>query len=46
MFQGVQTGCRISAKSLAEMALSILAHNLTRVMNTVGIKPLISAIAA
>jgi hypothetical protein len=28
------------------MALSVLAYNLTRVMNTVGIKPLMAAIAA
>jgi hypothetical protein len=34
------------SKVAGEMALSILAYNLTRVMNTVGIKPLISAIAA
>jgi len=31
-------------KVAAEMALSILAYNLTRVMNIVGIKPLIAAI--
>jgi hypothetical protein len=30
----------------AEMALSVLAYNLTRVMNIVGIKPLIAAIMA
>ena len=29
-----------------EMALSVLAYNLTRVMNIVGIKPLIAVIAA
>jgi hypothetical protein len=29
----------------AEMALSVLAYNLTPVMNIVGIKPLIAAIA-
>jgi hypothetical protein len=29
----------------AEMALSVLAYNLTRVMNVVGVKPLIAAIA-
>ncbi|WP_143029679.1 hypothetical protein [Bradyrhizobium brasilense] len=29
----------------AEMALSIVAYNLTRVMNVVGIKPLIAATA-
>jgi hypothetical protein len=31
---------------VAEMALSVLAYNLTRVMNIAGIKPLIAAIAA
>src|SRR6187397_3246856 len=30
----------------AEMALSVLAYNLTRVVNIVGIKPLITAIVA
>jgi hypothetical protein len=33
-------------KVAAEMALSVLAYNLTRVMNIVGIKPLIVAIRA
>jgi hypothetical protein len=33
-------------KVAAEMALSVLAYNLTRVMNIVGINPLIVAIAA
>jgi transposase len=33
-------------KVAAEMALSVLAYNLTRVMNVVGIKPLIGAIRA
>ena len=33
-------------KVAAEMALSVLAYNLTRVINIVGIKPLIYAIAA
>ena len=33
-------------KVAAEMALSVLAYNLTRVMNIVAIKPLIAAIAA
>jgi transposase len=33
-------------KVAAEMALSILAYNLTRVMNIVGIKPLMAAIVA
>ena len=31
-------------KVAAEMALSVLAYNLTRVMNIVGIKPLMAAI--
>ena len=33
-------------KVAAEMALSVLAYNLIRVMNIVGIKPLIAAITA
>jgi hypothetical protein len=33
-------------KVAAEMALSVLAYNLTRVMNIVGTKPLIAAIVA
>jgi hypothetical protein len=33
-------------KVAAEMALSVLACNLTRVMNTVGIRPPIAAIMA
>jgi hypothetical protein len=33
-------------KVAAEMALSVLAYNLTRVMNIIGIRPLIAAIAA
>ena len=33
-------------KVAAEMSLSVLAYNLTRVMNIIGIKPLIAAIAA
>ena len=32
-------------KVAAEMALSVLAYNLTRVMNIIGIRPLIAAIA-
>ena len=32
-------------KVATEMALSVLAYNLTRVMNIVGIKPLMAAIA-
>jgi hypothetical protein len=34
------------SKIAAEMALSVLAYNLTRVMNIVGIKPLMAAIEA
>jgi len=33
-------------KAAAEMALSVLAYNLIRVMNILGIKPLIAAITA
>ena len=33
-------------KVASEMALSVLAYNLTRVMNIVGIKPLMAAITA
>jgi Transposase DDE domain len=33
-------------KVAAEMALSVLAYNLTRVLNIVGSKPLMAAIAA
>ena len=33
-------------KVATEMALSVLAYNLTRVMNIVGVKPLIAAIEA
>jgi len=33
-------------KVTTEMALSVLAYNLTRVMNIVGVKPLIAAIGA
>ena len=33
-------------KGAAEMALSVLAYNLTRVMNIVGVKPLLAALAA
>jgi len=32
-------------KVAAEMALSVLAYNLTRVMNIMGTRPLIAAIA-
>jgi transposase len=33
-------------KTAAEMALHVLAYNLTRVMNIIGIKPLMAAIRA
>ena len=33
-------------KAAAEVALSVLAYNLTRVMNIVGTKPLMAAIVA
>ena len=33
-------------KVAAEMALSVLAYNLTRVINILGIRPLIAAIRA
>ncbi len=33
-------------KVAAEMALSVLAYNLTRAMNILGIRPLIAAIVA
>jgi transposase len=33
-------------KVATEMALSVLAYNLTRIMNIIGVKPLIAAIAA
>jgi hypothetical protein len=36
----------LSKPGAAEMALSVLDYNLTRVMNIVGIKPLIAAIVA
>jgi Transposase DDE domain len=32
-------------KVATEMALHVLAHNLTRVMNNIGVKPLIAAMA-
>ncbi len=33
-------------KVATEMALSVLAYNFTRVMNILGIKPLMAAVAA
>jgi hypothetical protein len=32
-------------KVAAEMALSVLAYNLTRLINIIGVKPLMAAIA-
>jgi hypothetical protein len=37
---------RTLPKVAGEMALHVLAYNLTRVMNIVGVKPLMAAIAA
>ena len=36
----------LRTKVASEMALSVLAYNLTRVMNIVGIKPLMAALQA
>ncbi len=33
-------------KVATEMALSVLAYNLTRVLNSIGVKPLIAAMGA
>ncbi len=38
--------CKTLPKVATEMALSVLAYNLTRVINIVGVKPLIEAIQA
>ena len=38
--------CKTLPKVAAEMALHVLAYNLTRVMNIMGIKPLLAAIRA
>ena len=38
--------CRKLPKVATEMALSVLAYNLTRVMNIMGVKPLIAAMEA
>jgi hypothetical protein len=43
---GVPRGPQTLPKVAAEMALSVLAYNLTRVMNIVGTKPLMAAIVA
>lgn len=37
---------RTLPKVASEMALHVLAYNFTRVMNIIGIKPLMAAIAA
>ncbi len=38
--------CKTLPKVATEMALSVLAYNLTRVMNIVGVKPLMAAMRA
>ena len=38
--------CKTLPKVATEMALAVLTYNLTRVMNIVGVKPLIEAIRA
>ena len=38
--------CKTLPKVAAEMALHVLAYNMTRVMNIMGIKPLLAAIRA
>ncbi len=38
--------CKTLPKAAAEMALHVLAYNLTRVLNIMGIKPLLAAIKA
>ena len=38
--------CKRLPKVATEMALAVLTYNLTRVMNIVGVKPLIEAIRA
>ena len=43
---GAHFAMRTLPKVATEMALSVLAYNLTRVMNMIGIKPLIAAIGA
>jgi hypothetical protein len=44
--QRLRRGTKTLPKVAAEMALSVLAYNLTRAVNAVGIKPLTAAIAA
>jgi len=38
--------CAIGSETTLALALSVLAYNLTRVMNILGIRPLIAAIRA
>ena len=38
--------CKTLPKVATEMALSVLAYNLTRVMNIMGVKPLMAAMRA
>lgn len=38
--------CKTLPKVASEMALHVLAYNMTRVMNITGIKPLLTAIRA
>ena len=38
--------CKTLPKVATEMALCVLGYNMTRVLNIVGIKPLLAAIAA
>jgi hypothetical protein len=44
--QGVTTNANVHLEVATEMALHVLAYNLTRVLNIVGIKPLLVAIRA
>lgn len=45
-FEGVEAAATGRPKVATEMALHVLAYNLTRVMNIIGIKPLMAAIQA
>jgi Transposase DDE domain len=38
--------CKTLPRVASEMALHVLAYNLTRVMNLIGVKPLLAAIRA
>ena len=47
MLNGLERKIRIPLPKVAtEMALSVLAYNLTRVLNIIGVKPLIAAMGA